>query len=210
MNFSCRKTDSPFRKNLIPCRVASRFYLRSSGKKRANQRYRIPGKIRNRPFRNDLPAVRSGLRPHFDQPVCLRQNLRVVIHQENRISIRRQILHDPDKTQDIGGMQTDGRLVQHIQNARGAVPHRPGQLHSLTLSGRKRGGRPVQGQVSKPQLHQPLCHGLEGFTDTLRHGTHFLRQRSRHAVHPLHQLSQSHPAGLVQRNPPESGLPGGL
>ena len=107
-------------------------------------------------------------------------------------------------------MQANGGLIQHIEDTAGAVAHRPGQLHPLPLPGGEGGGRPVQGQIVQPQLHEAPGRVPEGFTDPLRHGAHLLRQGGGDPVHPDREIRQGHGAGLVQGDAPEPGRPGGL
>ena len=87
-------------------------------------------------LRDHRAALSTGLRPHFDQPIGLAENPRVMIDQKNGISIGDQIAHHSDQTIYIARMQSNGRLVQHIQYARCAVAYRTGQLHALALPGR--------------------------------------------------------------------------
>ena len=153
--------------------------------KRPDHGTRILGKRLRTSLRDHPAAVGSGSRPHFDDPVRLRENLRIVIHQHHRISVGNQILHHASQPHNIGGMQTDGRLIQHIQDARSAVPDRSCQLHPLPLSGGQGGGSTVQRQIAESQIQEPFCRSPEGFADALRHGPHLLRQTLRHAVYPV-------------------------
>ena len=97
-----------------------------------------------------------------------------MVHQDHRVPICHQIAHHAGQSHDVGGMQADGRLVQHIEHSGGAVAHRPGQLHPLPLPGGEGGGGAVQRQIAQSQVHQPFGHSLEGLADALRHGTHLL------------------------------------
>ena len=51
-------------------------------------------------------------------------------------------------------MESDGGLVQHIEDAGGPVAHSPGQLHSLPFPGGKSGRGAVKSQVSQPQVQK--------------------------------------------------------
>ena len=97
-------------------------------------------------------------------------------------------------------MQTDGGLIQYIEDAGGAVTHGASKLHPLPLAGGECGCGSIKGQVAESQVHQPLCGALKGFTDTLGHGTHFFRQTLGDAFYPDDQLRECHSAGFVQRN----------
>ena len=64
----------------------------------------------------------------------------------------------PFSPSNVGRMQTDGRLIQHVQHARGAVSHGTGQLHPLPLS-RWTGWTPLDpvtgNQVPDPEAASP-------------------------------------------------------
>ena len=96
-------------------------------------------------------------------------------------------------------MQTDGRLIQHIKHAGRPVADGAGKLHALAFAGGECGGRAVEGQVAKPQIHQPSGDILERIADAFCHRLHFRRQAVRHACDPLHQIHQRHAAGFIQR-----------
>ena len=81
-------------------------------------------------------------------------------------------MHHAPQALDVGGVQADGGLVQHIEHAGGAVAHRAGQLHPLALPCGKGGGLPVKGEVAQPQIQQAGGGGLKGLADALSHGAH--------------------------------------
>ena len=96
-------------------------------------------------------AFGSGSRSHFDYPVCLGEDLRVVIDEDDGVSVIDEILHDADKADDVCRMEPDGRLVQDIKNARRPVSDGAGKLHSLSLPGREsRGGTIQQRDIQGP------------------------------------------------------------
>ena len=73
-----------------------------------------------------------------------------------------QIVHHPGQAHNIGRVQTDGRLVQHIENARCAVADGAGQLHPLALAGgerRRRSGPASDSPVPDPSAAWP-CFGM--------------------------------------------------
>ena len=96
-----------------------------------------------------MAALCAGFRPHFNDPVGFLQNLCIMIDQNDGVPIGNQIVHHTGKPHNIGGMQTDGGLVQHIENTGGAVAHRAGKLHPLALSGGECGCRTVKRQIAK-------------------------------------------------------------
>ena len=105
-------------------------------------------------------------------------------------------------------MQTDGGLIQHIQDAGGAVADSTGQLHSLALASGERRRCAVKRQVAQAQIHQPLGGALKRLANTLGHRTHVFRQAAGNAPYPVHQLVKRHGAGFIQRNAPKSWCTG--
>ena len=63
----------------------------------------------------------------------------IVIYKQHGVAVGDQIVHHTEQPLHIGRVQTDGRFVQHIQHAGGAVAHGPCQLHPLALAGGQRG-----------------------------------------------------------------------
>ena len=152
-----------------------------------------------------MTALRACFGTHFDDPIGFFQNLCVVIDQNHGIAVRYQIVYHTGQPHNVGGVQSDGRLVQYIENARRAVAHGAGKLHTLTLARGKRRSRTVKRQIAKSQVHQPLCCTEECFTDAFCHRTHFLRQALWYALHPLYQFGQRHRAGFIKRNAAQPG-----
>ena len=142
---------------------------RFSGKIRADHRLRIPLQIFHRALRNHRSAGCAGVGPHFDHPVRVRQDLRVMVHKDHCIAVRRQVVHDAGQSLEIVGMQADRRLVQHIEDARRPVSHRSRQLYALPLTGGERGSCPVQGQVTQSEVHQAHRGVQERLADVDRH-----------------------------------------
>ena len=134
---SGRKMDAPLGKQLRRRAVPGRS-TPLPAQKRADLGRRVPGQVGHRALGNDVPAARTGLGAHLDEPVRLRQHLCVVINEHHRVAVGDQVVHDAVQAHDVGGVQPDGRLVQHVQNAGGAVAHGAGQLHPLALAGGKR------------------------------------------------------------------------
>ena len=164
--------------------------------------------VGHRPFGDDLPAAGAGLGAHLHQPVGLLEDLGVVVHQQHRVAVRHKVLHDAGQPHDVGRVQPDGRLVQHIEDAGGPVADGAGQLHPLALPRREGGGRPVQREVGQAQVHQAAGRRAERRADAFRHGAHLGGQGGGHAVHPCQQVFQGHLAGLVQPDAPQPGRAG--
>ena len=70
-----------------------------------------------------MPAAGSGLRAHFHQVVRRGQDARVVIDHHYRVAVGQQVAHDAQQAVDVGRMQADRGLVQHVKHAGGAIAH---------------------------------------------------------------------------------------
>ena len=121
-----------------------------------------------------------------------------MVDHNNRIAIAKQIIHHTQQAFDIGRMEADRRLIEHIEHAGRAVAHGAGQLHPLPLAGRERRRGAVERQVAEPQVEQPPRRARKSLADAPRHGAHLLRQAVRHALHPVIQLRERHRARVVQ------------
>ncbi len=158
---------------------------------------------------NHMTTFCACLRAHFYDPIGFFQNLRVVVYQNDGISVCYQIVHDPGQSYNVGWVQTDGRLIEHIENTCCTVTDSAGQLHPLALTSRERRSRAVQRQIAQSEVHQALGRALERLTNTFGHRAHFFRQTSRYPPHPLCQPGQRHSAGFI-RNAPQLRGTGGI
>ena len=78
-----------------------------SRQKRANLRVFVYLNVICCALRDDMAAFCTGFRAHFNEPVGLAQNLRVMVYQNNRIAIRYKIVHNTCKSDNIRWVQTD-------------------------------------------------------------------------------------------------------
>ena len=177
---------------------------------RADYRPGIACQVAHSALRNHTAAVRSGARPHLDDPIGMAQHLRVMVHQHHGIAIGHQIVHHAHQPLQVVGMQTDGRLVKHIEHPGRAVAHGAGQLHALTLAGRQRGSRAIERQVSQSEVHQAARRVEERIADVLCHRAHLGRQRLRHALDPLDGIVKRHRGRFVQPDAPQPRRPRGV
>ena len=159
-----------------------------AGEEAADQRGGVRLYLGKRPLRDDPPAVSARARPHLHEPVCGGQDARVVVHHDHRVAVGEQIAHHLDEPVDVGGVQTDGRLVQHVQHAGGSVAHGAGQLHALALSGGQRGARAIEREIAQPQIDEAARRVLERLDDVVRHRAHLGRETIGHGVRPGDQL----------------------
>ena len=93
---------------------------------------------------NHITTTRSGNGAHLDQIVGFHQYARIVVDNNHGVAVIHQIAHHAHQAVDIGGMQADRRLVQHIEHARRSVAHHAGELHALALTRGERGTSAVE------------------------------------------------------------------
>ena len=208
MNPVCGQMNGSQRKQFLFFCTRSHLCLRLSGQKGSDHGRFIFHNLRNASLGDDIAAAISRFRPHLNDPVRFRQYFCIMVHQQYRISIGHQIMHDCIQSHNIGRMQTDGRFIQHIKYACSPVSHCSCQLHSLPLAGRQSGSRTIQRQIRQSQIHEPFRHRLEGFTDTFRHRAHLFRKGIGHACHPLYQIIQCHPACFIKTDATKSRCSG--
>ena len=91
-----------------------------------------------------IAAACSGNGAHLDQIVGFRQYARVVVDNDHGVAVIHQIAHHAYQAADIGRMQANRGLVQHIEHARRSVTHHAGELHALTLARGERGTGAVE------------------------------------------------------------------
>ena len=91
-----------------------------------------------------IAAACSGNGTHLDQIVGFRQYARIVVNNNHGVAVIHQISHHAYQAVDIGRMQADRRLVQHIKHACRSVTHHASKLHALALTRGKRGAGAVE------------------------------------------------------------------
>ena len=91
-----------------------------------------------------VAAACSSNGAHLDQIISLRQHARVVVDNDHGVAVIHQIAHHTYQAVDIGRMQADRGLVQHIEHTRRSVAHHAGELHALALTRGERGTGAVE------------------------------------------------------------------
>ena len=99
-----------------------------------------------------ITAARSGNGTHLDQIIGFRQYARVVIDNDHGVAVIHQIAHHAYQAVDIGRMQANRGLVQHIKHARRAVAHHAGELHTLALTRGERGTGAIERKIIEAQI----------------------------------------------------------
>ena len=112
------------------------------------------GHLVDRARREYISTGGSSSRAHLDEIIGLRKHTRVVIDNHHRVAVCNQIAHDAHQAVDIGRVQANRRLVQHIEHTRGAIAHHAGKLYALSLTRGKRGAGTVEREVVQAQIDQ--------------------------------------------------------
>ena len=149
-----------------------------------------------------VAAACSGNGAHLDQIISLRQHARVVVDNNHGVAVIHQIAHHAYQAVDIGRMQADRRLVQHIKHACRSVAHHASKLHALALTRGERGASTIERKVIEAQVDQATGR----IADIRRHGPHLGRQGCGHPAHPLNRLAQRHGRRLRQIDTAHLGL----
>ena len=129
-----------------------------------------------------------------------------MVNNNHGVAVIHQIAHHAYQAVDIGRMQTDRGLVQHIQHARRSVAHHAGELHALALTRGERSTGAIERKVIKTQVDQATGHAQKRIADIRRHGLHLGRQGCGHPTHPLNRLAQCHGSCLRQIDTAHLGL----
>ena len=133
-----------------------------------------------------------------------------MIDNNHGVAVIHQIAHYAHQAVDIGRMQADRRLVQHIQHTRRSVAHHAGKLHALALTRRQRGTGAVERKVIEAQVDQAAGRTQKRIADVPGHGPHLGRQGCGHPAHPLNRLAQRHGCRLRQIDTAHLGLARGV
>ena len=141
---------------------------------------------------DDVTTARTGFGAHLDDPIGLGQHLGVVIHQYHRVTVLDQIVHDAGQSHDVGRVQADGRLVQHVEHAGGAVAGPRGPAACADAHRWRGWTRRGQGEVIQPQFIRRRAAVRKDSQMLSAMGAHFRGQAGGHAGHPLGQLGQRH------------------
>ena len=117
-----------------------------------------------------------------------------MVHHDHRVAIAHEVVDDAEQPLDVGRMQADGGLVEHVEHAGSTRAHGAGQLDALQLAVGKRRAGTVQAQIAEAELHR-LVHLRD---NRLGHRAHVLGQLVRKRRGPLCQLVECLGRGLRQ------------
>ena len=93
---------------------------------------------------NHIAAACSSNGTHLNQIVGFRQYARIVVDNNHGVAVIHQIAHHAHQAVDIGRMQANRRLVQHIKHACRSIAHHASKLHALALTRGERGTGAVE------------------------------------------------------------------
>ena len=68
---------------------------------------------------DNLATTVPALRTHGYDPVRLRDDIEIVLNDDDRVARVHQPMQDPNQFLYIGHVQPDGRLIQHVQRVAG-------------------------------------------------------------------------------------------
>lgn len=84
---------------------------------------------------DDASAEAAGTRAHLDEVVGGPQHHDVMVDDDHGVASLHEVAHDVDQACDIGGVQTDGGLIEDEEHSGGALQDGACQLDALALAG---------------------------------------------------------------------------
>ena len=124
-------------------------------------------------------------RADVEDVVRLADRFLVMLHDDHGIPLIAEVLERGQKPPVVALVQADGRLVEHVENARQTRADLTGQPDALALAARQRAGVAAEGQVFEAhvvQKAQPLADFLQ---DGARDLVLLLRQVLGHRLAPV-------------------------
>ena len=199
--------DGPFVEKMLGRDGRAHPHLRRSRQKRPDAAGWVRFHVGHRPLGDDAAAVGARTGADLDEVIRVAQHGHVVIHHHHGVAVGQKVVHDPEQPLDVRRVQPDRGLVQHVKDAGGAAAHGARESHALAFAVRKRLAGAIEGEVSKPQLLQPL-YGLGRLArDGVAHRAHFRRQPRGHGGNPVAQLVQRQGRHLGEIAPIDGGRP---
>src|SRR5215472_5821308 len=107
-----------------------------------------------RPLGDNLPAILAGPGAEVQNSVGRFHDIGIMLDHKDRISEVPQIPQDPDQAMGVAAVQSDGRLVEHIQGPNEPRSKGGCQLNALGFATRKRGGKAIKRQIFEPNIIQ--------------------------------------------------------
>ena len=110
------------------------------------------------PLRHHPPASGTAFRSEIYYPVGLGDDVEVVLDHDDRVARVYEPMQDADQALDVGHVQTDGGLIEHVERStRRPQPGKLGyELDALRLAARQGRALLTQRQVAETYvLQQP-------------------------------------------------------
>ena len=127
------------------------------------------GELGGRALEDQTPALGAGAGTDLEHVVGRRDHRGIVLDHEHRIALVAQLLEQAQHRGDVLGVQSDRRLVDHVQHLHQARAEMLHGLQTLGLPAREGGRRARQLQVAEPDVahrpqaaHQGVTHGCHG------------------------------------------------
>ena len=158
MDSFCRQMNFTIFKNLCFCGFFTNHYIFLTWKKTTNNWIVVGFNFTNRTFCYNIPAFRSGFWSHFNYIIRFLQNLRIMVNQNYRISIRNQIVDNTIQTNNIRRMKSNWWFIKNIQNSGCTITNSTCKLHTLPFSGWKSRCSSIKRQISKSQVHKSFSY----------------------------------------------------
>src|SRR2546425_5793425 len=115
-----------------------------------------------RALEHDAAAAVAALGAEVDDPVGLRDHVEIVLDDEHRVPRVDQAVQHVDQLLDIGHVQADGGLVQHVQGLRKTrLRELAHQLDALRLAARKRRALLAEREIAQADVLQQLETALD-------------------------------------------------
>ena len=102
------------------------------------------------------PTLRATAGAHFHKPVSSREQLRVMLHHKDGISLITQAFQRDNQTFRLTRVQTDGGFIENIKHTGKSPTNLAGQTRSLQLTTGKSIGRARKRQIPQAQFNQTI------------------------------------------------------
>src|SRR5262249_10982407 len=117
---------------------------------------------------DDMSAMDPGARPHVHDPIGGADRLLVVLDNDDGIAEVAQPLQGSQQSPVVTLVQSNRRLVQHIEHPREPRADLRSQPDTLAFTARKGARRSRQGQVFQPDIPKKPETLVDFFQDALR------------------------------------------
>ena len=107
-------------------------------------------------LRHHPPTARAGAGADIDHMLGGAYGFFVVLHHDQRVAARFELVQGAQQYAVVAGVQTDGGLIEHIADALQVGAQLRGQPYALRLATRKRRGRAVEREVGQAHLHEEV------------------------------------------------------